>query len=155
VGIIMREFVDSQIIAKRAIVEDFQRKLLAAQAELRAYEEMRGHLDDAPLKAKINGAAAVVAERSSAIPTEMTPGWRTVLCKVGDGGRTFGAGNVAAAAADAGVPAKMTNARSQIYQWQTKHIVTRVRKGKYRLTPKGQELIHKNEGPDAQTPEPS
>jgi hypothetical protein len=159
----MRDFVDSQIASRQSRIGELQRQLEAledelhaVQGELRAYEEMRDHLPDSPHKAKTNGSTpSKPAERLSTIPSEMTPGWRKVLSKVGDGGRAFDAADIVQAAREFGVPAQMTNARSQLYQWQKRRLIARVRKGKYRLAPKGQDAIRKSEGSDAGTSEPS
>lgn len=154
----MRDFIDSQIAAKRAILEDIERKRLTVQAELRTYEEMLAHLVDAspPPNAGPNGVSSAkpVERGSSAIPSEMTAGWRKVLSKVDELGRSFGAADIVSAAEEVGQPAKMINARSQLYQWDKKDIITRVRKGKYRLAPKGVAAIRKNEGSEVETKEP-
>jgi hypothetical protein len=163
IGDLMRDFIDSQIASRQSRIGELQRQLEAlenemhaVQGELRAYGEMRDHLPDSPHNAKaIDANPAKPVERPSTIPSEMTPGWRKVLCKVGEGGRTFDAADIVQAATEIGVPAQMTNARSQIYQWQKKRVIARVRKGKYRLAPKGQDAIRKAEGSGAGAPEPS
>jgi hypothetical protein len=41
----MRDYIDSQIAARRATLEELERKKLTVEAELRTYEEMRAHLN--------------------------------------------------------------------------------------------------------------
>jgi hypothetical protein len=142
----MRDFIDSQIAAKRSILEELDRKRLTVEAELRTYEEMRAHLAQPSLlpDKKPNGAHPP-KPANSAIPSEMTEGWRKILCKLDALGRSFGAADIVSAGDELGAPTKMLNARSQIYQWERKHIIARVRKGKYRLAQKGLETVKKTE----------
>jgi hypothetical protein len=153
----MKDYFTKKVSEGRDLVANLESQLIAARASLVAYEDALKHATgDAPPKPKGNGhAGAPHAERSGAIPSEMTPGWRRVLRKVGDSEKSFDAADVVYACNIEGVPAKMTNARSQIYQWQVKHLIQRVRKGKYRLTPSGQEAVKKTEGPEAGATEPS
>jgi hypothetical protein len=157
--LIMRDYVESKITEGRAKVQDLRGKLLAAEGELRAYEDMLAHLPavESPALSPNSAHLNIVGARVglSVIPSEMTGGWRSVLAKVGDGGKSFDAAAVAEAAAEFDVPSKMTNARSQLYQWQQKHIIARVRKGRYKLTPKGIEVAKKTEGSEAGAAEPS
>jgi hypothetical protein len=157
---IMRDYLESKVAETRQKVREFQRQLWGAEAELNAYEDMLAHLPTADSRTRPhnqNGARHPLDDilRQPGIPTEMTPGWRAVLTEVGESGKSFSASDIAHAAEVAGVPAKMTNARSQIYQWDRKHIITRVRAGRYRLTEKGIDLIKKIEGPEAVASEPS
>lgn len=153
---IMRDYIESKVADGRKTVGELQRKLLTAEAELRAYEDMLAHLPAAeagPRASAPNGSRFVgldrAIERGSAIPSEMTAGWRAVLIQVGGRGQSFNAADIAIAASEQNVPAKMTNARSQLYQWQKKKMVVRVRKGQYRLTPKGTEAIKNIESSEA------
>lgn len=159
-GHLMRSYVESQIATRRAKLQDLDRQKLTVEAELRAYEEMARHLDEPAslAKPKLNGAMETPpanSGKSSSIPTEMTPAWRKILAGVEGLGRAFDAADILKVSADVGEPTKMDNARSQLYQWDQKSIVQRVRRGKYRLTPKGHEAIRKGRGSDASTPEPS
>ena len=155
----MRDFIDSQIAAKRAALEELDRKRLTVETELRTYEEMLAHLaqpSPSPDK-KSNGAHQPKLGNVPAIPSEMTEGWRKILCKLDGLGRSFGAADIVNAGNEVGAPTKMLNARSQIYQWEKKHIIARVRKGKYRLAQKGLETVKKTEVSerDADTGAPS
>ena len=154
----MRDFLDSQIAAKRAKLQELDRQRLTVEAELRAYEEMLGHIVPPALvvKSKSNGQHTTKAnERTSMIPMEMTPGWRKILRGLEELGHAFGARDIVAVGDAVGVPTKIQNARGQIYQWDQKNIIQRVRKGKYKLDQKGYDTIRKIEGSDAQAPEPS
>ena len=153
----MRDFIDSQIAAKRAALEELERKRLTVQAELRTYEEMRAHLDEeAPHEPPPKGPnGSKPGERTlSAIPHEMTEGWKKILVEIGRLGRSFDAADIVKAGDDVGVPMKMLNVRSQLYQWDKKDIITRVRKGKYKLAPKGLALVPKSEGSEAEASDP-
>jgi hypothetical protein len=106
-SLFMRDFIESQIAAKRAILEEIERKKLTVQAELRTYEEMLAHLEAAPIpNARPNGIySAKPSERgASAIPSEMTAGWRKILTKVDELGRSFGAADIVTAAEEVGQP---------------------------------------------------
>jgi hypothetical protein len=85
----------------------------------------------------------------------MTEGWRKILVGIGGLGRSFGAADIMKTGDDVGVPMKMLNVRSQLYQWDKKDIITRVRTGRYKLAPKGLALIQKNEGSEVDASEPS
>jgi hypothetical protein len=151
----MSEYLTSKVAESRTRVADLRNQLIAAEAELRAYEDALAHSSAATsIKHKINDHTAPSIERPATIPSEMTPGWRKVLCRVSENGKSFDAADITEAASLEGVPAKMTNARSQIYQWQNKHLIQRVRKGKYRVTAAGQEVVKKAEAPGADAPEP-
>ena len=153
----MRDFIDSQIAAKRAALEELERKKLTVQAELRTYEEMLAHLNEeapheSPSKAP-NGSKP--SERIlPTIPHEMTEGWKKILVELGRLSRSFDAADIIKAGDDVGVPMKMLNVRSQLYQWDKKDIITRVRKGKYKLAPKGLALFQKSEGSEAEAADP-
>ncbi len=154
----MRDFIDSQIAAKRAALEELERKKLTVQAELRTYEEMRAHLDGEaphePLSKGPNGSKPNFRPLPP-IPHEMTEGWRKILVEICGLGRSFDAADIIQAGDTVGVPMKMLNVRSQLYQWDKKDIITRVRKGKYKLAPKGLALAQKNEDSESETSEPS
>jgi hypothetical protein len=154
----MRPYIESRISSKRARLQELDREKLAVEAELRAYEDMLNHLES---PASQNGKLVVEAvrsgrsvDRASSIPSEMTPSWRKILSALDGMGRSFDAAEIVKVADSVGEPTKMVNARSQLYQWEKKHIIQRVRKGRYKLAPKGQETVRKNEGPDAVTSGP-
>jgi hypothetical protein len=152
----MRPHIESQISARRAALKDLDRQMLTIQAELRAYEEVLAHLDTQEPAQKINSNAVQKAvERGSPIPTEMTPGWSKILIRINEQGRSFGAQDLVEAGESVGAPTKILNARSQLFQWEKKHLIARVKKGKYKLAPKGLETIRKIEGPNASASEPS
>jgi hypothetical protein len=153
----MRDFIDSQIAAKRAALDELERKKLTVQAELRTYEEMRAHLnEEVPHEQKPKGPnGSKLSERiPPAIPHEMTEGWKKILVELGRLGRSFDAADIVKVGDGAGVSIKMLNVRSQLYQWDRKTIITRVRKGRYKLTTKGLALIQKNEGSEASASDP-
>ena len=153
----MRDFIDSQIAAKRASLEELERRKLTIQAELRTYEEMRAHLNEETHHEEMpNGPNGYKPSPRtlSVIPHEMTEGWKKILVEIGGLGRSFGASDVINAGDNVGVPMKMLNVRSQLYQWDKKDIITRVRKGKYKLAPKGLALIQKSEGSEAEATDP-
>ncbi len=153
----MRDFIDSQIAAKLAALEELERKKLTVQAELRTYQEMRVHLDaESSHEEKPKGPnGCKPGERMlSAIPHEMTEGWKKILVEIGRLGRSFDAADIVKAGDDVGVPMKMLNVRSQLYQWDKKDIITRVRKGKYKLAPKGLAVFQKSEGSEAEATDP-
>jgi hypothetical protein len=153
----MRDFIDSQIAAKRAALEELERKRLTVQAELRTYEEMRAHLSGETHheeKPKGPNGSKPREQTLPGIPHEMTEGWRKILVGLGGLGRSFDATDIVKAGDDAGVSTKMPNVRGQIYQWDRKDIITRVRKGRYKLTTKGLSLIQKSEGSEAEAPDP-
>lgn len=152
----MRDFLNSQIAARQDKLREIDRQKLTVESELRAYLDALMHLGSHEASdEKLNGAACKQGDRVSPIPTEMTPSWRKILCAVSELGRTFGAADILTIGEQVGEPTKMTNVRSQLYQWEKKHIIARVRKGKYRLAQKGIETIKKSEGPDESTSEPS
>ena len=84
----------------------------------------------------------------------MTEGWKKILVELGRLSRSFDAADIIKAGDDVGVPMKMLNVRSQLYQWDKKDIITRVRKGKYKLAPKGLALFQKSEGSEAEAADP-
>ncbi len=151
----MRDFIESQIIARRAKLLDIDRHKLTVEAELRTFEEMLKHIDIPPFQPEADRSHPKPDRSASSVPAEMTPGWRKVLFGLEKLGRTFTAADIVAIGEGAGQTPKMSNARSQIYQWERKHIISRVRKGKYRVAAKGTEIIQKAEDPDAQTSESS
>jgi hypothetical protein len=159
ISLLMRDFITSQIAIKRALLDDIERQKLTVRAELRTYEEMLAHLEEpTPDDLKPNGAGASPKpneRNASAIPSEMTEGWRKILCRIDALSRSFGAADIVRASEEGGAPTKMINARSQLYQWDKKDIITRVRKGKYRLAPKGIAMVRKIEGSEAEAKEPT
>ena len=151
----MRDFIEAQIAARRAKLQDIDRQRLTVDAELRTFEEMLEHLGVSIEHPRVNGVHPVPDRGASSVPAEITPGWRKILCGLEKLGRTFTAADIVTIGEDAGQTTKMSNARSQIYQWERKHIISRVRKGKYRLAAKGTELAQKAEDSDIHTSEPS
>jgi hypothetical protein len=154
---LMREYIDSQIAARRAKLQELDRQKLTVEAELHAYEEMLNHLDIPRPAATKNGSGDVHQRtpRTSPIPSEMTPAWRKILCGVEELGHSFDAADIVKIGNSVGAPTKMLNARSQIYQWEKKDIIQRVRKGKYKVVTKGHDAIRKVEGSNAGALEPS
>jgi hypothetical protein len=154
----MREYIDSQIAARRAKLQDLDRQKLTVEAELHVYEEMLNHLDIPLLPATTkNGPGDTYQHTShmSPIPSEMTPAWRKILSGIEELGRSFDAADIVKIGNSVGAPTKMLNARSQIYQWEKKDIIQRVRKGKYKVVTKGHDAIRKVEGSNAGALEPS
>jgi hypothetical protein len=133
----MRSYIDSQISELEAARDGLKRQALEVDARLRAFYDMREQLGDGKPVAAINGHAPPC---DSAIPSEMTPQWRKILAKLNEDGHSFGAQEIVAASEAVGEPTKTPNARGQLFQWQKKKLIRRIRKGKYNLTPKGVEI---------------
>src|ERR1019366_5391313 len=121
----MREYIDSQIAARRAKLQDLDRQKLTVEAELHAYEEMLNHLEIPALPAATKNGPVDTYQRTartSPIPSEMTPAWRKILGGIEELGRSFDAADIVKIGNSVGAPTKMLNARSQIYQWEKKDI---------------------------------
>lgn len=133
----MRPYIESQIVELKAKRDALKHEVLEVESRLRAFCDMREQLEGPKLRAGANGATA---HNDSPIPSEMTPQWRKILSHLAESGHSFGAVEIVSASEAIGEPTKTTNARSQLYQWQQKKLIKRIRKGKYCLTPKGIEI---------------
>lgn len=139
----MRKYLESQIEERRAHLLKMDKERNAVLAELRAYEDSLQHLisdssnDDG--KGADNGA-----QPSGGF--ERSPEWQNIMNKLWDRGRSFDAGDMVSIGEDFGYATKIPNARSQISFYVKKGYIRRLRRGRYSITDKGQEVF-KEEAP--------
>ena len=137
---IMRKYLETQIEERRVRLLKIDKERDTALAEKRTYEDALQHLIS-------DGLNDDVKDTDSGTPPqggfERSPKWLNIMNKLRDRGRSFDAGDMVNIGEEFGYATKIPNARSQISFYLKKGYIRRVRRGRYSIADKGQEVFKK------------
>jgi hypothetical protein len=142
----MNSAIADKIAVKRRQLAELERSIELLRVEIATYEDALSLVE----LTRADSQSARTRSRQTAVSTNqrvrrergISPSWRTILERVGrNGPQPVDLDDIARFARDAGLDVSSANLRSQMASYNKRGWLERVRPGRYKLSPAGQQIV--------------